>query len=116
MSGRMTAWAAWAVLAYTTVPAPAQPGGGQKDEPARLPAPPAGFDKRRDSVERGKLETVEYDSKTVGATRKATVYTPPGYSKDRRYPVLYLLHGIGGDEILTMLRREHQRRARLWAD
>jgi enterochelin esterase-like enzyme len=26
------------------------------------------------------------------------VYTPPGYSKDRKYPVLYLLHGIGGDE------------------
>ena len=28
----------------------------------------------------------------------AWVYTPPGYSTDRRYPVLYLLHGIGGDE------------------
>ena len=26
------------------------------------------------------------------------VYTPPGYSTDRKYPVLYLLHGIGGDE------------------
>jgi enterochelin esterase-like enzyme len=26
------------------------------------------------------------------------VYTPPGYSKDKKYPVLYLLHGIGGDE------------------
>jgi enterochelin esterase-like enzyme len=26
------------------------------------------------------------------------VYTPPGYSKDKQYPVLYLLHGIGGDE------------------
>ena len=41
---------------------------------------------------------VEYDSKTVGTTRKMQVYTPPGYSKDRKYPVLYLLHGIGGDE------------------
>ena len=30
--------------------------------------------------------------------RKAQVYTPPGYSKDKKYPVLYLLHGIGGDE------------------
>src|SRR5262249_46387203 len=29
---------------------------------------------------------------------KAQVYTPPGYTKDRKYPVLYLLHGIGGDE------------------
>ena len=41
---------------------------------------------------------VEYDSKTVGTTRKMNVYTPPGYSKDKKYPVLYLLHGIGGDE------------------
>lgn len=63
-----------------------------------FPAPPNGFDARRDSIERGKLETVEYDSTTVGAKRKAQVYTPPGYSKDRKYPVLYLLHGIGGDE------------------
>ncbi len=30
--------------------------------------------------------------------RKARVYTPPGYTKDKKYPVLYLLHGIGGDE------------------
>lgn len=41
---------------------------------------------------------VEYDSKSVGTRRKALVYTPPGYSADRKYPVLYLLHGIGGDE------------------
>ena len=26
------------------------------------------------------------------------MYTPPGYSADKKYPVLYLLHGIGGDE------------------
>ncbi len=31
-------------------------------------------------------------------TRKALVYTPPGFSKKNKYPVLYLLHGIGGDE------------------
>src|SRR5206468_3248814 len=30
--------------------------------------------------------------------RKMQVYTPPGYSPDKKYPVLYLLHGIGGDE------------------
>ena len=41
---------------------------------------------------------VEYDSKSVGNKRKALVYTPPGYSADTKYPVLYLLHGIGGDE------------------
>jgi enterochelin esterase-like enzyme len=79
--------------------APASPALAQKDEPAeKLGTPPKGFDARRDGGERGKIETVEYDSKTVGVKRKARVYTPPGYSKDKTYPVLYLLHGIGGDE------------------
>ena len=64
----------------------------------KLPAPPKGFDAPRDGIKRGKLVTVEYDSKTVGVKRKTQVYTPPGYSKSKRYPVLYLLHGIGGDE------------------
>jgi enterochelin esterase-like enzyme len=41
---------------------------------------------------------VEYESKTVGTTRMMNVYTPPGYTADKKYPVLYLLHGIGGDE------------------
>ena len=41
---------------------------------------------------------IEYESKTVGAQRKMQVYTPPGYANDKKYPVLYLLHGIGGDE------------------
>ncbi len=40
----------------------------------------------------------EYDSKSVGNKRKALVYLPPGYSAEQKYPVLYLLHGIGGDE------------------
>lgn len=69
----------------------------EDDKPA-FPAPPEGFDKVRDGIARGKLEMVEYDSKSVGAKRKANVYTPPGYSPDTKYPVLYLLHGIGGDE------------------
>src|SRR5437763_11714672 len=94
MSGRIVALLAWVVLASTTLPAPAR-----KDDPTeKYPAPPGGFDKKREAIDRGKLETVEYDSKTVGARRKARVYTPPGYSKDKKYPVLYLLHGIGGDE------------------
>ncbi|MBE7500494.1 MAG: esterase family protein [Verrucomicrobiales bacterium] len=41
---------------------------------------------------------IEYDSTTVGSKRKMLVYTPPGYTSDQKYPVLYLLHGIGGDE------------------
>jgi enterochelin esterase-like enzyme len=39
-----------------------------------------------------------YRSKTTDAWRRIFVYTPPGYSAGRKYPVLYLLHGIGGDE------------------
>ena len=49
-------------------------------------------------VPHGKLEIYEYESKTVGTTRKANIYLPPNYSADKKYPVLYLLHGIGGDE------------------
>src|SRR6478609_8395750 len=79
--------------------APARPDEGKKGPAAEnFPAPPRGFDARRDGVDRGKLETVEYDSTTVDVKRKAQVYTPPGYSTDQKYPVLYLLHGIGGDE------------------
>ena len=43
--------------------------------PASLPTPPKGFDSRREGVERGKLETVEYDSKAAGCTRKCA-FTP----------------------------------------
>lgn len=60
---------------------------------------PEGFDVQRTDIARGKIDTVSYDSKTVGITRKAVVYTPPGYDESKKYPVLYLLHGIGGDEL-----------------
>lgn len=70
---------------------------GPDDKPA-FPDAPAGFDQPRDGIAHGKLEMIEYDSKSVGTRRKALVYTPPGYSADQKYPVLYLLHGIGGDE------------------
>jgi enterochelin esterase-like enzyme len=88
------------MLACLIVPAPAQSDGGKSNEPATKSAPPPeGFDRPRNGVSNGKLEMVEYDSKTVGAKRKAQVYTPPRYSKDKKYPVLYLLHGIGGNEL-----------------
>lgn len=68
------------------------------DDVPAFPEPPAGFDRKRDDVPHGKLEMIEYDSKTVGTKRKMQVYTPPGYSTEKKYPVLYLLHGIGGNE------------------
>lgn len=57
-----------------------------------------GFDVLRDSIAHGKIDTITYTSKTVDSKRRALIYTPPGYSKKIKYPVLYLLHGIGGDE------------------
>jgi enterochelin esterase-like enzyme len=57
-----------------------------------------GFDVERVSIPHGIIDTIVYNSKTVGNTRKALIYTPPGFSKDNKYPVLYLLHGIGGDQ------------------
>lgn len=68
------------------------------DDKRAVPEEPAGFDQKRDGIAHGSLELVEYDSKSVGTKRKAYVYTPPGYSSEKKYPVLYLLHGIGGDE------------------
>lgn len=59
---------------------------------------PKGYDTAQAGVAAGKIDTVQYDSKTVGNKRKMLVYTPPGFSKKKKYPVLYLLHGIGGDE------------------
>ena len=64
-----------------------------------IPHSQAGFDVEKTGIAQGKIETVTYNSKTVGTKRKALVYTPPGFSKSKKYPVLYLLHGIGGDEL-----------------
>jgi len=52
----------------------------------------------RTAIAHGEIDTITYNSKTVGAKRRALIYTPPGYSKNNKYPVLYLLHGGGEDE------------------
>ena len=59
---------------------------------------PVGFDELIPGIPHGKLDTITYDSKTVGVKRHAVVYLPPTFKKNKKYPVLYLLHGIGGDE------------------
>lgn len=83
---------------------PGGPGGRQQqpivleaDEKPAFPAAPVGFDQKRTGIAHGTIDTVTYDSKSVGTKRKMSVYTPPGYNKNTKYPVLYLLHGIGGD-------------------
>ena len=50
-------------------------------------------------VPHGTLHTVWYPSPTLDMERRAVVYTPASYSKGKgKYPVLYLLHGMSGDE------------------
>ena len=68
--------------------------------PSQEPVKPGqpGFDVLRDSIAHGNIDTITYKSKTVDTLRRTLIYTPPGYSKKNKYPVLYLLHGIGGDE------------------
>jgi len=52
------------------------------------------------NVPHGQLREIQYFSKTRNATRRCFVYTPPGYDADlaKRFPVLYLQHGMGEDE------------------
>jgi enterochelin esterase-like enzyme len=52
-----------------------------------------------EASQRGTLSQVWYDSPTIGTARRMFVYTPSGYETGtEKYPVLYLLHGAGGDE------------------
>jgi len=71
---------------------------GPDDKPAFLD-PPAGFNVKRDNIPHGELTHVQYDSRTLGTRRRIRVYTPPGYSASRKYPVLYLLHGLGWNDL-----------------
>lgn len=64
--------------------------------PVKQPLP--GFDQLHTDIAHGNIDSISYFSQTVDTIRKAMVYTPPGYTKNKKYPVLYLLHGIGGDE------------------
>lgn len=59
---------------------------------------PKGYDMYKSEVPSGKMQMITYNSTTVGVERNAMVYTPPNYSTKENYNVLYLLHGIGGDE------------------
>jgi enterochelin esterase-like enzyme len=52
------------------------------------------------NVPHGELRTLLYYSQSNQVTREVTVYVPPGYdeARNRRYPVLYLLHGFANDQ------------------
>jgi len=68
------------------------------DDVRVIPEAPDGFKAHRAGIPHGTIVPFEYDSDVTGTRRKANVYLPPGYSSEHKYPVLYLLHGIGGDE------------------
>ncbi|RXG31907.1 esterase [Leeuwenhoekiella marinoflava] len=54
---------------------------------------------RVQDVPHGTVASRWYDAQDLGFDRKLSIYTPPGYEQsDKEYPVLYLLHGAGGDE------------------
>ena len=54
-------------------------------------------------VPHGEVRAVWYDSPTLGMKRRMMIYLPPGYEQTRvKYPVLYLLHGSGGDETVWL--------------
>lgn len=60
-------------------------------------APPSDYTTKKSDVTYGKREQIVYPSKTTGNDRKAYVVLPPNYDESKQYPVVYLLHGIGGD-------------------
>jgi enterochelin esterase-like enzyme len=70
----------------------------QTTQTPTFPNAPKGFDTQRQGIATGRVERVEYTSSVTGGKKPAMVYTPPGYSSSQKYPVLYLLHGIGGNE------------------
>lgn len=67
------------------------------DDVRAFPLPPAGFADDAPQAARGSVTEFAYDSAVTGTRRLASVYLPPGYYAGRRYPVLYLLHGIAGN-------------------
>ncbi len=60
--------------------------------------PPQDYDQKQEDVAYGKLESKEYFSKSCGKFRKCFVYLPANYDPEKAYPLLFLLHGIGGNE------------------
>ena len=63
-------------------------------------APPA-FDSVQTNISHGEIDTISYNATTVGTTRGRLIYTPTGYSKNKKYPVLYLSHGLSQGAKMT---------------
>jgi enterochelin esterase-like enzyme len=59
---------------------------------------PEAICEKRSDVTYGTVVHETYDSKTTGLTRGVNIVLPPNYDESKKYPVMYLLHGIFGDE------------------
>ena len=60
--------------------------------------PPSGYDRVNNNIPHGQVSYINYQSKATNGQRRARIYLPPGYSTANKYSVMYLLHGIGGNE------------------
>ena len=80
-TGDPTTWSTVNAWSYVTVPGPEADFFADKNVP------------------HGAVATVRYFSEVAQTERMLQVYTPPGYGKDNRvYPVIYIMHGAGGNE------------------
>lgn len=77
----------------------------KRQETAHIPNASKGIpsEYKKATENRGTVEKISYKTKDYFGdrdeiTKNAYVYLPAGYSKDKKYPVLYLMHGIGGSE------------------
>ncbi len=59
---------------------------------------PSDYMQKKAGIDYGTVEDIQYQSTATNSTRKAKVILPAGYSAGKKYPVLYLLHGIFGNE------------------
>lgn len=93
----------------TSTPTPTtSPTATASSEPTKTPTPkatippdykpPTDYTKKKADVVYGEKKNITYPSKTTGKDRKAVVVLPTGYNENKKYPVVYLLHGIGGDQ------------------
>ena len=83
----------WSLLVAAIAAVPAVASATETN----MPTPPSGYDSNRSGIQHGMVMSTTYPTKSYGM-KNMRVYLPPGYSTAKKYPVVYLHHGIGGDE------------------
>ncbi len=74
---------------------PGEKSGTEEDYDTYFDVALLDYIKKKDGVALGTIESINYYSEVVGAEREAYVYLPAGYTTEKDYPVLYLIHGLG---------------------